>query len=107
MLHALKWLIGLRELPSGASEGSWHVEFQSLPQGTNGLLCAVLFLAATAGVAWLYRREGRQLSAGLRFVLVTLRSLALLGVVLMLLDIVLVIERHEQVPSQLPVLVDT
>jgi hypothetical protein len=107
MNEVLKWLIGLRQLPSGAAEGDWHFEFQSLPQGATGLAVVALFVAALAGVFWLYRLEGRQLSLGRRLTFVALRGLIIAGAAIMLLDPVLVIDRHEKVPSHLLVLVDT
>ncbi|HTQ40348.1 MAG TPA: vWA domain-containing protein [Pirellulales bacterium] len=107
MLETLKWLIGLRPLPSGATEGDWHVEFQALPQGTTALAAIALAVAALVGVFWLYRLEGRQLSLSRRLAFVALRGLIFAGVAFMLLDAMLVIERHEQVPSHLLVLMDT
>ncbi|HZZ28832.1 MAG TPA: vWA domain-containing protein [Pirellulales bacterium] len=107
MIETFKWLIGLRPLPTGATEGDWHVEFQALPQGTAALAAIAIFLAALIGVFWLYRLEGRQLSLSRRLAFTALRGLVFTGVIFMLLDAVLVIERHEQVPSHLLVLMDT
>ena len=107
MPETLKWLIGLKSLPAGSGEGDWHLEFQSLPQGATGVALIALFLAALVGVFWLYKREGRQLNLLRRVLFVALRGLIFAGVVLMLLDVVLVIERHEQVPSHLLMLVDS
>jgi len=107
MSETFKWLIGLRPLPSGAAEGDWHLEFQSLPQGMGGIAAITLFVAALSGVYWLYCREGRQLSTARKITFVLLRGLIFAGVIFMLLDVVLVIERHEQIPSHLLVLTDT
>jgi hypothetical protein len=107
MIDVLKWLIGLRPLPTGASEGRWHLEFQSLPQGTVAIELIMLALLAIVGIHWLYRLEGRGLSAARRWTLVALRVLILGGVAVMLLDVVLVIERHELIPSQLILLMDS
>ena len=107
MPETLKWLIGLKTLPSGSGEGDWHLEFQSLPQGGTGVALVALFVAVIAGVFWLYKREGRQLSLLRRIIFVALRGLIFAGIVVMLLDVVLVIERHEQVPSHLLMLVDS
>jgi hypothetical protein len=107
MIDVLKWLIGLRPLPAGASEGQWHLEFQSLPQGTTALGLIALCITALLGVFWLYKLEGRRLSLARRCGFVALRALVLTGVAIMLLDVVLVIERHEQIASHLVVLMDS
>ena len=107
MIDALKWLIGLRPLPSGASEGQWHLEFQSLPQGTTAIGLMVLAAVAVLGMFWLYKLEGRQLSVARRWGFVALRAMILGGVAIMLLDVVLVIERHEQITSHLVILMDS
>jgi hypothetical protein len=107
MSDFVKWLIGLRELPSDASEGSWHIEFQSIPYGTTAIVYVGLFVAALAGVWWLYRLEKRDLRLPVRLFLVALRSLIVAAVVVMLLDMVLVIDRYDKIPSHLVVLMDS
>src|SRR5438270_12989441 len=105
--NALKWLIGLRQLPREAGEGAWRLEFQSFPTGLSALVCVALAVGATVGVWFLYKWEGRNLSRGVRLVSGALRLCVLAAVVLMLLDLVLVIDRRERTPSHLLVLVDT
>src|SRR5207248_4178748 len=65
-----------------------------------------LAAAATWGVMYLYRREGRNLSLTTRVGLGALRMIVLLGVLAMLLEPILVISKKEFVPSNLVVLVD-
>ena len=59
----LKWLIGLRQLPQEVGEGAWHLEFHSLPQGLQAVLAIAAAVGALAGVWFLYKFEGRSLSA--------------------------------------------
>src|SRR5262249_24520082 len=94
-------------LPSGATEGDWHLEFQSLPQGAAGITAIGVGMAMIVGVFWLYRLEGRKLSTARHLAFTIVRGLVFAGVAIMLLDVVLVIERHEQIPSQLVLLVDS
>lgn len=103
----VKWLIGLRQLPREAGEGDWHLELQSLPNGLAAVICVALAIAAVIGVWTLYKLEGRDLSTRIRRLIGGIRLLTFTLVALMLLDIVLVIDRRERMPSSLLVLVDT
>ena len=62
--------------------------------------------AAIWGVMYLYRREGRSLGFPIRVMLSTLRMIALLGVVIMLLEPVVVFTKTEHVPSTILILRD-
>ena len=70
------------------------------------MLAVAAALAGLAGIWWLYRREGRSLSFGVRLMLAALRTLILVGVCFMLLEMVVVISRQEMIPSRLLVLLD-
>lgn len=107
MSDVLKWLIGLRQLPHEAGEGAWRIEFQSVPQGLAAVGCLLLAAGVVAGVWFLYRAERRNLSVASRLGMTALRLFTLTAVAWMLLDVVLVIDRKEQDPSHLIVLVDT
>ena len=103
----LKWLIGLRQLPQEAGEGDWHLEFQSLPQGLNAVICIAIAIGAIVGIWKLYQIESRDLSNRMRLLIGSLRLMALASVGLMLFEIVLVIDRRERAASHLLLLVDT
>jgi hypothetical protein len=105
----LEWLLGIQSSPDWVrGPGSrWHVEFRSLPQGTAAAVAIGAALLAIAGIWWLYRREGRSLSVGQRLLLSFLRCGVLVAVTFMLLEMVVVVSKHELVPSRLLVLVDT
>jgi hypothetical protein len=102
----LKWLLGIRQSPDWIAGGRWHLEFASLPQGLWGLATILGLILAVLGIRWLYRREGRNLSVWHKLLLGTLRFAELVGVLLILLEMVLVITKHQLTPSQLVVLVD-
>ncbi|HEV7226354.1 MAG TPA: hypothetical protein VGN42_26845, partial [Pirellulales bacterium] len=103
------WLLGLKASPDWVrGPGSrWHFEFQSLPEGQWAALAVAAAVAGLLGIGWLYRREGRSLSLGVRLLLGSLRALILLGIAFMLLEMVIVITKPELVPSRLLVLMDT
>lgn len=106
MSKLIERLFGI-ELGGWDTSGQWDVEWTSLPGGGDtwlwgGLLLAGLFL----GVGWLYRKDAGELRPAWRRLLVTLRVLVAVTLVLMLLEPVLVLERTEEVPSNLIVLRD-
>ncbi len=105
----LEWLLGIQSSPDWVrGPGSrWHIEFQSLPQGSGAAIALAVAIAVVVGIGWLYRREGRSLNLGQRLLLSLLRCGVLLAVTFMLLEMVVVISKHELVPSRLLVLVDT
>ncbi|HVX16160.1 MAG TPA: hypothetical protein VHC22_33550 [Pirellulales bacterium] len=105
----LEWLLGIQSSPDWVrGPGSrWHIEFQSLPQGGGAAIALAVAIAVVVGIGWLYRREGRSLNVAQRLLLSILRCGVLLAVTFMLLEMVVVISKHELVPSRLLVLVDT
>ena len=105
----LEWLLGIQSSPDWVrGPGSrWHIEFRSLPQGSWAVLAIAAAVAAVVGIWWLYRREGRSLNLAQRLLLGLLRCGVLLAVIFMLLEMVVVISKHELVPSRLLVLMDT
>lgn len=102
------WLLGLKSSPDWVRgpDSRWRLEFQSLPEGPWAVAAVAAALAGLAGIWWLYRREGRSLSFGVRLMLAALRTLILVGLCFMLLEMVVVISRQEMIPSRLLVLVD-
>lgn len=103
----LEILLGTDSAPwTRGDGGSWHLEWLSRPSGDWALAILVLLAAATWGAAWLYKKEGRNLPPRVRWMLTSLRMLALLGVLVMLLEPVVVFTRQEWQPSNLLVLRD-
>lgn len=82
-------------------------EFGHFPSGGLGLLVLVGCALAILFVALIYRRDGGRLSRGQRIVLGTLRALAVLAVVAVLLEPNLVTVRRETRPGHTILLVDT
>ncbi|HET6882481.1 MAG TPA: hypothetical protein VFI31_20105 [Pirellulales bacterium] len=105
----LEWLLGIQSSPDWVhgADSRWHVEFRSLPQGTAAAVAIGGAVLAVAGIWWLYRREGRSLSLAQRLLLSLLRCAVVVAVTFMLLEMVVVVSKHELVPSRLLVLVDT
>lgn len=102
----LRWLIGIKQSTETVEGASWSLRFQSLPEGAWAVAAIAVALLLIAGVWWLYRREGREISVGMRLLLIGLRLVVLGCVACMLLELVLVITKKELVPSQMIVLVD-
>lgn len=107
MVEFFNWLLGLKQAPEWVSGGSWQIQFHSLPQGLWAVGFAALAVAAIAGVWYLYRGESSNVGLAARLLLVCVRGLVLTCVAFMLLELVLVITKHESTPSRLVVLVDT
>ena len=105
MRRLIEILLGVDPAP-WAEGGGWRLEWLAWPRGDWTLAILFAIAAATWGVMWLYRREGRNLVLPVRVMLTTLRMVALLGLVVMLLEPVIVFTRQEWVPSNLLVLVD-
>ena len=107
MNRFLQILLGIEQSSPGVETGGdSRLELASLPRGIGAIAMILAAVLVVALLAWLYRREGRNLSRTKRAVLVGLRVLTLLAVVIMLLEPVLVSTRRETVPSQLPIIVD-
>lgn len=101
----LEWLLSIKSSPDWEG-GEWSLQFQSVPQGLWGTLALAAALAVVAGIWILYRLEGRELRLPARLLLASLRLVVLAAVTFMLLELVVVITKREQVPSHLLVLVD-
>ena len=107
MADFLRWILGLKQAPEWVSDGSYAIQFHSLPQGLWAIGCVALAVAGLAGIWFLYRSETSNVGRATRLALVVLRSLVLTCVAFMLLELVLVITKHESIPSRLVVLLDT
>ncbi len=81
----LRWLAAWRgvEVEPGAE---LQFEFASFPGGGLGLLVLLGMATAIVAIGFLYRRDGNQLKVWQRLVLGTLRALAVLAVMLLLLE---------------------
>jgi len=107
MSNFVQWLFGVKQSPDWVRGGRWHLEFQALPMGPWAIASILLLLLLVVGAWWLYRKEGREISGVARGALAILRCLVLVCLAFMLLEVVLVITKHQRVPSHLLVLVDT
>lgn len=107
MKQALYWLLGV-EPEDWAEGGTWSLQWLGAPRGGDTVFFIILGALVVAGLfAWLYRREGGQMSTPVRVLLFSLRVM-LAGIVLvMLLEPALVLSRIEKKPSELLILVDT
>src|SRR3954469_5909518 len=105
MRRLIQILLGV-DPPPWAEGGGWRLEWLAWPRGDWTLAILFFIAAATWGVLWLYRREGRNLLLPVRVMLATLRMVALLGVGVMLLEPVIVFTKQEWVPSNVLVLLD-
>src|SRR5262245_52027125 len=95
MSHVLEWLLGLKQVPDWAAGGSWHIQFQSRPDGLWAVACLVMALLAAVGVWYLYRTELAVVRPATRIALVATRLLVLTCVAFMLLELVFVITKRE------------
>jgi hypothetical protein len=105
MQRFLEILLGL-DPAAWTAGGEWRLEWLALPRHDAALIAIVAAVLGGWLILWLYRREGRGLAWGHRLGLATLRGLALLGVVVMLLEPGIVFRTTEWVPSNLIVLTD-
>lgn len=78
----------------------------NLPQHDYALFLLLGVVAATLGVYWLYRREGKLLPRWKRLCLAGLRLLTMAGVLAMLLEPAIIFTKREMIPSRMLVLVD-
>ncbi|HEX5054621.1 MAG TPA: vWA domain-containing protein [Planctomycetota bacterium] len=102
----LRWLASWRgiELEPGAD---LQFEFANFPSGGLGMLVLMGCAAAVMIVAFLYRRDGKNLTLPQRVVLGTLRSSAVLAAIALLLEPNLVTVKRETRPGHTILLVDT
>ena len=94
MDELLRWLASWRgiEVEPGSE---LQFELANFPTGGLGMLVLMGCALAVVAVAFLYRRDGKQLSGVQRFVLGALRTIAVLAVVLLLLEPNLVTVKRE------------
>src|SRR4051812_10824243 len=105
MNQLLDHLLGIK--PSQwAAGGTRRLEWLEMPKHHRLFLLLLAVLLATYGLLWPYPQERRNLGLPLRIMFATLRMVALLGVVVMLLEPVVVFEKSEFVPSTILVLRD-
>lgn len=85
MQEILRWLAGLKGVPV---EPGTELQFDltGFPSGGLGLLVILGVLAALFIVVMAYRRDGKNLSAGKRVMLASLRGLAILAAFLVVLE---------------------
>lgn len=106
MDELLRWLLAWRGIePEPGTEV--QLELASFPSGGLGLLVLLGCALTMVFIGFLYRRDGRQLTPPQRLVLGTLRCLAVLAVVVLLLEPTLVTVRRETRPGHTILLVDT
>ena len=105
MADFLRWLASWRGI--AVEPGSeLQFEFANFPSGGLGLLVLMGMALAVVFIAFLYRRDGKQLSGLQRFVLVSLRALAILAVIMLLLEPNLVTVKRETREGHTILLVD-
>ena len=102
----IHWLLGISESPEMIEGEAGRCACQALPEGAAAVALVACGCLAAWGVYWLYRLEGRSIGTFRRWLLVGLRLAALACVAAMLVELVLVITKHELIPSRLVVLVD-
>jgi len=102
----LRWLAGWRgiELEPG---GDLQFEFANFPTGGLGLLVLLGIAAAVVAIGFMYRRDGEHLSGWQRALLGSLRALAVLAVISLLLEPNLVSVKREVREGHTILLVDT
>ncbi|MFN3167727.1 MAG: hypothetical protein ACE37H_11760 [Phycisphaeraceae bacterium] len=107
MMDALYWLLGV-EPEDWAEGGTWSLQWLGTPRGGDTIFFIIVGALVVVGLfAWLYKREGGQMSTAVRTLLFSLRVLLAAIVLVMLFEPALVLSRVEQKPSELLVLVDT
>ncbi|MBL9079266.1 MAG: VWA domain-containing protein [Planctomycetes bacterium] len=106
MDRLLQWLASWKGI---ALEPGAELRFElgNFPGGGLGMLVLIGCALAILFVALLYRRDGKNLTRPQRIVLATLRALAVLAVIALLLEPNLVTVRRETRPGHTILLVDT
>jgi hypothetical protein len=106
MDELLRWLASWRGIePEPGTE--LQFELANFPSGGLGMLVLLGCALAVVCVAFLYRRDGKQLTTGQRIVLGSLRALAVLAVIGLLLEPNLVTVKRETRQGHTLLLVDT
>ena len=105
MDNFLRWLASWKDIV--VEPGSeLRFEFLSFPRGGMGLLVILGILAALVAVIAIYRRDGRNLSRGQRFVLGSLRLMAIALAAMLLLEPSLVAIKKDTRPGRTILLLD-
>lgn len=101
----LRWLAEWRgiEIEPGSE---LHFEFANFPTGGLGMLVLMGIALSVVFVGFLYRRDGKNLNGFQRFILGSLRALAVLAVIALLLEPNLVTVKRETRPGHTILLVD-
>ncbi len=107
MIEFFNWLLGLKQRPIGFRAAPGKSSFIRCPRGCGQSPARRWRALALVGIWYLYRGEASNVGRAMRLLLIGLRGLVLVCVAFMLLELVLVITKHESAPSQLVVLVDT
>lgn len=102
----LRWLASVKgiELEPGAEV---QFELSAFPTGGLGMLVLLGCLVAMIGIGYFYRRDGKNLAVWQRLVLGSLRGLAVLTAILVLLEPNLVTVKRETRPGHTILLVDS
>jgi len=106
MQELLRWLASWQGIPVDP-DAEMQFELSSFPSGGLGLLVLLGVLLALVYVSFVYRRDGRNLARWQRLVLASLRVVALLAAVALLLEPNLVAIKHQTRPGATILLVDT
>ncbi|MBM4062873.1 MAG: VWA domain-containing protein, partial [Planctomycetes bacterium] len=105
MEEILRWLAAWRGIePEPGTE--LQFEFSSFPTGGLGMLVLMGAAAALFAVGYLYRRDGQNLTLPQRLLLGSLRALAVLAALALLLEPNLVTVKRQTRPGQTILLVD-
>jgi hypothetical protein len=102
----LRWLAQWRGIAPDAGD-ELQFEFANFPTGGLGMLVLMGCALALLGVVFVYRRDGKNLTTPQRVVLASLRSLAVLAVIALLLEPNLVTVKRQTRPGHTILLVDT
>jgi len=102
----LRWLASWRGIETEPGS-ELQFEFANFPTGGLGMLVLMGMALAVILISFLYRRDGRNLSSVQRFVLGSLRTLAVLAVIMLLLEPNLVTVKRETRQGHTILLVDT
>lgn len=106
MEQILRWLAAWRgiELEPGSE---LQFEFSNFPSGGLGMLVLMGCALAIIAIGFIYRRDGHNLTTSQRIVLGTLRGLAVLAAIALLLEPNLVTVKRETRPGHTILLVDS
>lgn len=106
MEEILRWLASWRgiEVEPGSE---LQFEFSNFPTGGLGMLVLMGCALAILAVGFIYRRDGHNLTIGQRIILGSLRALAVLVAIALLLEPNLVTVKRETRPGHTLLLVDT